>query len=190
LGEDTKELLDGQVVSTEGSREAGVDNARAGIFMPATPQVGQAFKQEDANKVAEDCSKIVDLNTSVKTGFVSSNQALKTEEFSLLEPGGARQQVLRSGHRLGPRADRAGRRRLPGACFGDHALTCRLARRHAPAPRALPGRVGCSLLEHAVRSTRAAWVPPNLPKEAKRRLTVRCELREPGLARRLVVDPW
>jgi phage terminase large subunit len=87
LGEDTKELLDGQVVSTEGSWEAGVDNARAGIFMPATPQVGQAFKQEDANKVAEDCSKIVDLNTSVKTGFVSSNQALKTEEFSLLEPG-------------------------------------------------------------------------------------------------------
>ena len=86
MGEDTKELLDGQVVSTEGSREAGVDNARAGIFMPATPQVGQAFKQEDANKVAEDCSRIVDLHASVKTRFVSSDQALKTEEFSLLEP--------------------------------------------------------------------------------------------------------
>jgi hypothetical protein len=86
LGEDTKELVDGQVVSTEGSWEAGVNNARAGIFMPATPQVGQVFKQEDANKVAEDCSKIVDLNASVKTRFVSSNEALKTEEFSLLEP--------------------------------------------------------------------------------------------------------
>jgi hypothetical protein len=86
LGEDTKELENGQVVSTEGSWEAGVDNARAGIFMPAAPKVGQVFKQEDAKNVAEDCSRIVDLNASVKTPFVSSNQALKTEEFSLLEP--------------------------------------------------------------------------------------------------------
>jgi hypothetical protein len=86
FGEDTKELDNGQVVSTEGSWEAGVDNARAGIFMPAAPQVGQVFKQEHAKNVAEDCSKIVDLNASVKTPFVSSNEALKTEEFSLLEP--------------------------------------------------------------------------------------------------------
>src|SRR5262245_31828315 len=87
FGEDTKELENGQVVSTEGSWEAGVNHARAGIFMPAAPEVGQVFKQEDARNVAEDCFKIVDLNASVKTPFVSSNQALKTEEFSLLEPG-------------------------------------------------------------------------------------------------------
>jgi hypothetical protein len=87
FGEDTRELENGQVVSTEGSWEAGVDNARAGIFMPADPRVGQVFKQEDAKNVAEDCTKIADLNASVKTPFVSSNEALKTEEFSLLEPG-------------------------------------------------------------------------------------------------------
>ena len=87
LGEDTKELENGQVVSTEGSWEAGVDNARAGIFMPAEPKVGQVFKQEDARNVAEDCFTIVDLNASVKTRFVSSNNALKTEEFSLIDPG-------------------------------------------------------------------------------------------------------
>jgi hypothetical protein len=86
FGEDTKELENGQVVSTEGSWEAGVNRARAGIFMPAVPQVGQVFKQEDAKNVAEDCSRIVDLSASVKTPFVSSNEALKTEEFSLLEP--------------------------------------------------------------------------------------------------------
>jgi hypothetical protein len=87
LGEDTKELENGEVVSTEGSWEAGVNNARAGIFMPAAPKVGQVFKQEDAKNVAEDCFKIVDLNASVKTPFVSSNEALQTEEFSLIEPG-------------------------------------------------------------------------------------------------------
>jgi hypothetical protein len=86
FGEDTKELEDGVVVSTEGSWEAGVDGARAGIFMSAQPMVGQVYKQEDAKNVAEDCSKIVDLNASVRTPFVSSNQALKTEEYSLLEP--------------------------------------------------------------------------------------------------------
>lgn len=87
LGEDTKELENGQVVSTEGSWEAGVDHARAGIFMPAEPQVGQVFKQEDARNVAEDCFTIVDLNASVKTPFVSTNDALRTEEFSLIDPG-------------------------------------------------------------------------------------------------------
>ena len=34
FGGDTSELEDGEVVSTEGSWEAGVDGARAGIFMP------------------------------------------------------------------------------------------------------------------------------------------------------------
>ena len=87
FGEDTKELENGQVVSTEGSWEAGVNNARPGIFMPATPQVGQVFKQEDAKNVAEDCTRIVDLHATVKTQYVSSKDALKTEEFSLLEPG-------------------------------------------------------------------------------------------------------
>jgi hypothetical protein len=87
LGEDTKELENGQVVSTEGSWEAGVDNARAGTFMPAQPAVGQSFRQEDAKGVAEDCAKIVDLGASVKTPFVTSSSALKTEELSLLEPG-------------------------------------------------------------------------------------------------------
>ena len=86
FGEDTKELEDGVVVSTEGSWEAGVDKASPGIFMPAQPVVGQVFKQEDAKDVAEDCSKIVDLNASVRTPFVSSNEALKTDEYSLLEP--------------------------------------------------------------------------------------------------------
>jgi hypothetical protein len=54
--------------------------------MSAQPMVGQVYKQEDAKNVAEDCSKIVDLNASVRTPFVSSNEAMTTEEFSLLEP--------------------------------------------------------------------------------------------------------
>lgn len=87
FGEDTRELDHGTVVSTEGSWEAGVNKANAGIFMPAHPQVGALFKQEDARDVAEDCTRIVDLGAFVSTPYVTSSNALKTEEFSLLEPG-------------------------------------------------------------------------------------------------------
>src|SRR4029453_15510303 len=45
FGEDPKELEDGQVVSTEGSWEAGVKGANPGIFMEANPKVGDTYKQ-------------------------------------------------------------------------------------------------------------------------------------------------
>jgi hypothetical protein len=87
FGEDTKELEDGEVVSTEGSWQAGVDGAKPGIFMPADPEVGEVFKQEHAKGVAEDCIEILDLNASVETPYVDSNEAMKVEEFTRLEPG-------------------------------------------------------------------------------------------------------
>jgi hypothetical protein len=86
LGEDTRELEDGVVVSTEGSWEAGVDGANAGIFMPADPQVGQTFHQELARGVAEDCFEVLDLSASVDVPYVSSDEALQTEEWTRLDP--------------------------------------------------------------------------------------------------------
>ena len=43
LGEDTKEYENGKVASTEGSWEAGVDGAQAGIILPADPTVGHGL---------------------------------------------------------------------------------------------------------------------------------------------------
>jgi len=88
FGEDTRELdKKGNVTTTEGSWQAGDNGNRAGIFLPAAPAVGQVFKAEDAPGVAEDCTEIAALHASVESKFVSSNDALKTREFSLLEPG-------------------------------------------------------------------------------------------------------
>jgi hypothetical protein len=87
FGEDTKELEDGEVVSTEGSWKAGVDGAKPGIFMPADPEVGDVYKQEHAKGVAEDCFEILDLDASVETPHVDSDEAMKTEEFTRLDPG-------------------------------------------------------------------------------------------------------
>jgi len=46
FGEYTESIEHGQVVDTEGSWEAGVDGAVAGIIMPADPRPTDAYRQE------------------------------------------------------------------------------------------------------------------------------------------------
>jgi hypothetical protein len=89
LGEDTKELEDGQVVSTQGSWEAGVNGAEAGIIMWADPSthIGVEYRQEFARGVAEDLGKVVAVNQSVTVPFGSLSGCVKTEDRSALEPG-------------------------------------------------------------------------------------------------------
>ncbi len=89
LGEDTKELEDGQVVSTEGSWEAGVNGAEAGIIMWADPaaHIGEEYRQEFAQGVAEDLGKVVAVNQSVDVPYGSLDGCVKTEDRSALEPG-------------------------------------------------------------------------------------------------------
>jgi hypothetical protein len=86
FGEATAELNDvGKITSTEGSWMAGVDEAKPGIFMPARPQVGQAFRQEFYKGHAEDHFRIVAIQRTV--GPHSSEVTLLTEEWTPLEPG-------------------------------------------------------------------------------------------------------
>jgi hypothetical protein len=86
LGEATAELENGKVVSREGSFQAGVAGARGGIVMPAAPKAGQEFKQELFPGHAEDRFRIVDLAASVTVPYVSSRRALRTTEWTPLEP--------------------------------------------------------------------------------------------------------
>jgi hypothetical protein len=87
LGEDTKEFEDGKIVSTEGTWLAGRDGARAGIFMPANPRVGETTQQEFAPGVAEDMSTFVERGLTVTTPFGTLDRCLKTKDFTPLEPG-------------------------------------------------------------------------------------------------------
>ena len=87
FGEDTKELDPaGNVVSTEGSWEAGVDGALPGIIMEAHPRVGDTYRQEFAPGVAEDMATVLALNKTVKVPFGNFNGCLQTKEFTPLEP--------------------------------------------------------------------------------------------------------
>jgi hypothetical protein len=89
LGEDTRELENGQVVSTQGSWEAGVNGAEAGIIMWADPSahLGVEYRQEFARGVAEDLGKVVAVNQSVTVPFGSLSGCVKTEDRSALESG-------------------------------------------------------------------------------------------------------
>jgi hypothetical protein len=89
LGEDTKELENGQVVSTEGSWEAGVNGAEAGIIMWADPSahLGEEYRQEFSRGVAEDLGKVVAVNQNVDVPYGSLTGCVKTEDRSALEPG-------------------------------------------------------------------------------------------------------
>jgi len=86
MGEDTKELENGKVTSTEGSWQAGVDGAQAGVIMPAEPQVGMAYRQEWYTGHAEDTAEVVSLDESVTVPAGTYTNLLKTREHTALEP--------------------------------------------------------------------------------------------------------
>jgi hypothetical protein len=87
-GEATAELsASGKVVSREGSWQAGVNGARAGIYMPAHPRPGAGGRQEFYRGHAEDQFTVVSLSARVRTAGATSNHALLTKEFTRLEPG-------------------------------------------------------------------------------------------------------
>jgi hypothetical protein len=86
FGEETKEYENGEVVSTKGSWEAGVDGAKPGIIMPADPKVGQTYHQEYYPGEAMDMAKVISLNTSVTVPYGSFDHALDTKEWTPLQP--------------------------------------------------------------------------------------------------------
>ena len=86
LGEATTEYENGKPVSTEGSWEAGVDGARAGIVMPAHPRVGRRYRQEDYPGHAEDAAKVLSRDEQVDVPAGHYRHVLLTKEFTPLEP--------------------------------------------------------------------------------------------------------
>jgi hypothetical protein len=88
FGEATAELdRSGHVTSTEGSWLAGRNGARAGIYIPARPHVGQTGRQEYYKGHAGDHFAVVSVRTRVSVPYISSTRAVLTKEWTPLEPG-------------------------------------------------------------------------------------------------------
>lgn len=86
LGEDTAEYEDGKVVSREGSFEAGVDGAEAGVIMPARPRRGLRYRQEYYKGHAEDRARVVSRREQAGVPFGHFRDVLMTREDNPLEP--------------------------------------------------------------------------------------------------------
>lgn len=86
FGEDSNELAGGMVVSTKGSWEAGVDGAKPGIIMKASPHIGDSYRQEYYVGQAEDMGEVVALSETVTVPYGTFSDCLKTKDWTPLEP--------------------------------------------------------------------------------------------------------
>jgi hypothetical protein len=88
FGEETATLNpDGTIKSREGRFLAGRDGADAGIYITATLQIGVDYRQEYYKGHAEDHFVVTDLSVPVTVPYGSFQNALRTKEFTPLEPG-------------------------------------------------------------------------------------------------------
>ena len=86
LGEETAEYEDGDVATTEGSWEAGVDGALAGIVMPADPEVGRAYRQEFYEGEAEDMGEILQVGGTASVAAGEFDNLVVTRDWNPLDP--------------------------------------------------------------------------------------------------------
>ena len=88
LGEDTAEFEDGKVTTREGSFEAGVDGAQAGVIMPAKPRPGMRYRQESYIGHAEDRAEVFSLGEQVEVpfGHFRRGRVLMTRDLNPLDP--------------------------------------------------------------------------------------------------------
>ena len=86
MGEDTAEYENGEVVTREGSFEAGVDGAQPGIALPANPEPGMTYRQEYYAGQAEDEAKVLALDSKAEVPFGHFTDVLQTRDTNPLEP--------------------------------------------------------------------------------------------------------
>jgi hypothetical protein len=86
FGEETAEYEGGEITSTEGSWEAGVDGAQPGIIMLADPQVGDAYRQEFFEGHAQDVARVYAVDESITVPNNTFSLVIVTEDWSELDP--------------------------------------------------------------------------------------------------------
>lgn len=86
LGEETAEYAGGQVVTTAGSWQAGVDGAQPGIAVPAEPRAGLAYRQEYLEGEAEDAAVVLSTEEPAQTPTGTYTDTLMTRDTTPLDP--------------------------------------------------------------------------------------------------------
>jgi hypothetical protein len=86
LGEKTRAKQDDGTFTSEGSWEAGVDGAQAGIAFLADPQVGDGYRQEFYAGHAEDTAQVLDVDGLATAPVGSYQHCVLVSETTPVEP--------------------------------------------------------------------------------------------------------
>jgi hypothetical protein len=86
FGELSLSFEDGELESLEGSWKSGVDGAKPGIVMFASPTVGTSYRQEFLLGEAEDAATVLALDEVVSVPFGMFRNCVETADFTPLEP--------------------------------------------------------------------------------------------------------
>lgn len=99
VGEETAEYENGEVVTTAGSWEWGVDGASPGIMMYADPaaQLNRAYYQEFYEGEAEDKAQVVRTGQTVTVAAGTFTDVIVIREWNPLEPGVVEEKSLAPG---------------------------------------------------------------------------------------------
>ena len=81
---------DGGRTDEDGSWQAGVDGAQAGLAMPAHPRLGDGYVRAHAPGVAMDQAEVLDLAATRDLPLGFEDRLLETADTSPLEPGRVR----------------------------------------------------------------------------------------------------
>ena len=85
FGEFSQGFENGKLIGTLGSWEAGINGAKPGIIMKASPKVGDIYRQEYYEGIAEDMAEVMEIGVSIKTDYAFFSNCLKTKEWTPLE---------------------------------------------------------------------------------------------------------
>jgi hypothetical protein len=97
LGEDTTEYENGKPKTKEGSWEAGVDGALAGVILPAHPEVGMTYREEYYKGHAEDGASILSADAFAKVPYGTFDHGIQTRNFSGIEPDVIEEKIYSKG---------------------------------------------------------------------------------------------
>jgi hypothetical protein len=100
LGEDTVEFEHGRIATHEGSFQAGVHGAQAGVIMPADPKPGQAYRQEYLKGQAEDNGEVLSRHEMADVPAGHFKNMLLTKDTSGVEPDALEYKLYAAG--VGP----------------------------------------------------------------------------------------
>lgn len=97
FGEDTAEFENGEITTTAGSFEAGVDGALPGIIMPANPVPGMKYRQEYYEGEAEDNGEVLSVNEMADVPWGHFEDLLLTKDTITIEPDVLQYKLYASG---------------------------------------------------------------------------------------------